>query len=110
MATVRQTITRVELSEAVRRKVGLPLSDSREMLERVLEEIGACLVRGETVKLSAFGSFRVRRKGHRVGRNPMTRQEVPILPRRVVVFKPSSVMKQRINPVLAPPTATPPAD
>ena len=67
----------------------------------VLDEISDCLVRGESVKLSSFGSFLVRSKGERIGRNPKTGEEVPILPRRVMVFKPSNVLKQKINETLA---------
>jgi integration host factor subunit alpha len=63
----------------------------------VLKEITDCLEKGETVKLSSFGSFMVRNKGRRLGRNPKTGIEVPISPRRVVVFKPSAIMKQQIN-------------
>ena len=65
--------------------------------EPVLKEITDCLERGETVKLSSFGSFLVRQKGQRIGRNPKTGTEVPISPRRVMVFKPSAILKQRIN-------------
>ncbi len=67
------------------------------MVEMVLKEISDVIVSGETVKLSSFGSFTVREKGLRVGRNPKTGKEVPIPPRRVAVFKPSNIMKQRIN-------------
>jgi len=67
------------------------------LVELVLKEITDCLERGETVKLSSFGSFVVRKKGQRIGRNPKTGKEVPISPRRVMVFKPSAILKQRIN-------------
>ena len=67
----------------------------------MLDHISDCIARGEAVKLSSFGSFLVRAKGQRVGRNPKTGQEVPISPRRVMVFKPSNVLKQRINTALA---------
>ena len=66
-------------------------------MERVLQEITECLEKGETVKLSSFGSFMVRAKGERIGRNPKTGEEVPISPRRVMVFKPSNILKARIN-------------
>ena len=105
MAVSRKTITRADLSRAVRRKVELSLADAQEMVKRVLEEIGVCLARGETVKLSSFGSFTVRQKGQRIGRNPKTREEVPIAPRRALVFKPSGVMKQKINSAHATTTA-----
>ena len=92
-----QTVTRADLCEAVYQKVGLSRTESAELVELVLAEIGDCLEKGETVKLSSFGSFVVREKGQRIGRNPKTGEEVPIAPRRVLVFKPSAVLKQRIN-------------
>jgi integration host factor subunit alpha len=92
-----KTITRVDLCEAVYRKVGLSRTESATFVELVLKEIADCLERGETVKLSSFGSFVVRKKGQRIGRNPKTGKEVPIPPRRVMVFKPSTILKQRIN-------------
>src|SRR6266576_1600425 len=92
-----KTVTRADLCEAVYQKVGLSWNESATLVELVLKEITDCLARGETVKLSSFGSFVVRKKGQRVGRNPKTGTKVPILPRRVVVFKPSAILKQRIN-------------
>jgi integration host factor subunit alpha len=92
-----KTLTRADLAEAVVQKIGLPRNESQEMVERVLEEISESLSRGETVKLSSFGSFGIREKGQRIGRNPKTGQEVPITPRRVLVFRPSNIMKDRIN-------------
>jgi integration host factor subunit alpha len=92
-----KTVTRADLCEAVYQKVGLSRSESAELVESVLREIADCLVTGESVKLSSFGTFTVRSKTERVGRNPKTGEEVPILPRRVLVFKPSNVLKQRIN-------------
>jgi integration host factor subunit alpha len=94
-----RTVTRADLSEAVYQKVGLSRTESSELVERVLSELCDCLARGDTVKLSSFGSFFVRDKGQRVGRNPKTGIEVPIEPRRVMVFKPSNVLKARINGV-----------
>ena len=91
-----RTVTRAELSEAVYQEVGLSRSES-ELVESVLEEVSHALVRGESVKLSSFGSFAVREKGQRIGRNPKTGEEVPILPRRVLVFRASHVLKDRIN-------------
>jgi integration host factor subunit alpha len=67
----------------------------------VLREIVASLEHGDTVKLSSFGSFGIRDKGQRIGRNPKTGQEVPITPRRVLVFRASNIMKQRINDALS---------
>jgi len=92
-----RTLTRADLAEAVVRKIGLPRNESQELVELVLGEISLTLARGENVKLSSFGSFGVREKGQRIGRNPKTGQEVPITPRRVLVFRPSNIMKDRIN-------------
>ncbi|HQS09291.1 integration host factor subunit alpha [Xanthobacter sp. VNH20] len=92
-----KTITRADLCEAVYQQVGLSRTESAALVELVLSEIADCLAKGETVKLSSFGSFVVRSKGQRIGRNPKTGEEVPIEPRRVMVFKPSSILKNRIN-------------
>ncbi len=92
-----RTVTRANLSEAVYQEVGLSRSESAELVDSVLNEISDALVRGETIKLSSFGSFVVRQKGERVGRNPMTGEEVPILPRRVLIFRASPALKTRIN-------------
>ncbi len=96
-----KTLTRADLAEAVFQKVGLPRNESAELVEMVLKEIVQSLERSETVKLSSFGSFGIREKGERIGRNPKTGQEVPITPRRVLVFRASNIMKQRINSSLA---------
>ena len=95
-----KTITRADLSEAVYKRVGLSRTESAALVETVLDHITDRVVRGESVKLSSFGSFVVRRKGERVGRNPKTGEEVPISPRRVLVFKASNVLKQKINEAL----------
>ena len=92
-----KTLTRADLAEAVVQKVGLPRNESQELVELVLDQIALSLTRGEAVKLSSFGSFGVRQKGERIGRNPKTGEEVPITPRKVLVFKPSNIMKDRIN-------------
>ncbi|WP_407154490.1 integration host factor subunit alpha [Bradyrhizobium sp. STM 3557] len=97
MSGTGKTVTRVDLCEAVYQKVGLSRTESSAFVELVLKEITDCLEKGETVKLSSFGSFMVRKKGQRIGRNPKTGTEVPISPRRVMVFKPSAILKQRIN-------------
>ncbi|ODR94267.1 integration host factor subunit alpha [Methyloceanibacter superfactus] len=96
-----KTLTRADLAEAVFQKVGLPRNESAEIVELVLREIVASLERGDPVKLSSFGSFGIRDKGQRIGRNPKTGQEVPITPRRVLVFRASNIMKQRINEMLS---------
>ena len=97
MPSVGKAVTRVELYDAVYWKVGLSRSESSALVELVLKEISDSVASGETVKLSSFGTFTVRKKGQRMGRNPKTGVEVPISPRRVIVFKASGIMKQRIN-------------
>lgn len=91
------TVTRADLCEAVYQEVGLSRNESAGLVESILGEISDALVRGETVKISSFGSFSVRQKGQRTGRNPKTGKVVPILPRKVLVFRPSHVLKGRIN-------------
>ncbi|MBL8653231.1 MAG: integration host factor subunit alpha [Alphaproteobacteria bacterium] len=94
------TVTRADLAEAVYQEVGLSRNDSATLVETVLGEIVGALTRGETVKISSFGSFSVRQKGRRIGRNPKTGDEVPILPRKVLVFRASHVLKNKINRAL----------
>jgi integration host factor subunit alpha len=91
------TVTRAQLCEAVYQEVGLSRNESTELVEAVLEAISDSLQGGETVKISSFGTFTVRQKGGRIGRNPKTGQEVPIEPRRVLMFRPSHVLRERIN-------------
>lgn len=106
-----KTVTRADLCEAVYRKVGLSRTESAQLVEVVIDEIRDSIVRGEAVKLSSFGSFIVRSKSERVGRNPKTGEEVPISPRRVMVFKPSNVLKDKINDaLLGGKTKTPPGE
>ena len=90
------TVTRAELREAVHRETGLRLSEAAELVETVIDAIAERLTAGETVGISGFGSFRVRDKGPREGRNPKTGEPAPIAARRVVAFRPSTVLKQRI--------------
>ena len=92
----KTAVTREDLCEAVYKKVGLSRSESATLVELVLKEITDHLEHGEPVKLSSFGSFLVRMKGPRMGRNPKTGKETPIPPRRVIVFKPSAVLRQRL--------------
>ncbi|MBO0764876.1 MAG: integration host factor subunit alpha [Hyphomicrobiaceae bacterium] len=92
-----KTLTRADLAETVVQKVGLPRNESQDLVELVIKVLSERLAEGEAVKLSSFGSFNIRQKGERVGRNPKTGQEVPITPRRVLVFRPSNIMKDRIN-------------
>jgi integration host factor subunit alpha len=96
-----RTVTRAQLAEAVYQEVGLSRNESADLVESVLNEIIEHLANGDSVKISSFGSFHVRSKGGRVGRNPKTGEEVPIQPRRVLVFRASHVLKERINAALA---------
>ncbi len=91
------TVTRAHLAEMIYMQVGLSRNESADLLETVLERISFALQQGESVKISGFGTFSVRQKGRRIGRNPKTGEEVPILPRRVLVFRPSHVLKARAN-------------
>lgn len=92
-----KTVTRADLSEIVYNTVGLSRTESAQIVETVLDEISDALIRGEDVKLSSFGSFLVRHKNGRIGRNPKTGEEVPIEPRRVLSFRASHVLKEKIN-------------
>ncbi|MAE50212.1 MAG: integration host factor subunit alpha [Micavibrio sp.] len=92
-----RTITRADLAEAVYEEVGLSRNESSELVETVIEEISDALITGGNVKISSFGSFSVKEKGERIGRNPKTGVEVPISPRKVLVFRASHVLKDRIN-------------
>src|ERR1700712_5904014 len=91
------TVTRPQLAETIYAQVGLSRNDSAALLETVLERMCQALEAGESVKVSGFGTFSVRQKGRRIGRNPKTGIEVPILPRRVLVFRPSQVLKAHVN-------------
>ena len=91
------TITRAHIAEMIYTQVGLSRNESAALLEDVLERITKHLESGESVKISGFGTFSVRQKGRRIGRNPKTGEEVPILPRRVLVFRPSHVLKAHVN-------------
>jgi len=93
------TVTRAQLAEAIYQEVGLSRNDSAQLVDTILEEVSAALIRGDMVKLSSFGSFQVRQKAQRIGRNPKTGEEVPILPRRVLVFRASHVLKDKVNRV-----------
>lgn len=91
------TVTRAQLAEAVYQEVGLSRNESADLVDVILEEISQALVKGDMVKLSSFGSFQVRSKSKRIGRNPKTGEEVPISPRRVLVFRASHVLKDKVN-------------
>jgi len=92
-----KTLTRAELSNAVYREIGLSLSESTNLVDALLEEISAALGEGNSVKLSSFGTFKLRRKKERIGRNPKTGVEVPITPRTVLTFHTSNILKAKIN-------------
>jgi len=96
------TVTRAHLAERIYTQVGLSRNESADLLESVLERLSLSLEGGETVKISGFGTFSVRQKGRRIGRNPKTGVEVPILPRRVLVFRPSQVLKAHVNGTAIP--------
>ena len=91
-----KTLTRMDLADAVHEEVGLSRNDSAVLVESVLRHVSDALVRGETVKISSFGTFSVRDKAARVGRNPKTGEEVPIHPRRVLSFRSSHLMRERV--------------
>jgi integration host factor subunit alpha len=93
----KKTVTRADLSESLHRNIGLSRTESADMVNSVLDLVSDALVDGQSVKLSSFGTFMVRSKRERMGRNPKTGEEVPITPRRVLVFRPSQVMKNVIN-------------
>ena len=100
-----KTITRADLAEAVYAQVGLSRNESSDLVEQLLDEMMAALVSGDNVKISSFGSFSVREKGERIGRNPKTGVEVPISPRKVLVFRASHVLKDKINKATQAPAA-----
>lgn len=95
------TVTRADLAEAVYREIGLSRTESSDLVESVIDHISEALLRGETVKLAGFGTFSLRDKKQRIGRNPKTGEAVPITPRRVLVFKASQVMRERVDSALS---------
>ena len=95
------TVTRDDLARAVAEEAGLTRHDARRLVDAVIEEIAARLEAGEAVKISSFGSFNLRDKGERLGRNPLTLEPAPISPRRVVAFRASHLLKKRIDKALS---------
>ncbi len=91
-----KTLTRMDLADAVHDQVGLSRNESAELVESVLTHMSDALAGGESVKISSFGTFAIRDKAARIGRNPKTGEEVPITPRRVLSFRPSHLMKDRV--------------
>ena len=92
-----KTLTRADLAEAVYRQIGLSRAEAAGLVETVMARISTAAAEGQNVKLSSFGTFVIRSKKERIGRNPKTGEEVPITPRKVMTFKPSNIMKRRIN-------------
>ncbi len=92
----RGTLTRADLTETLHRQIGLSRADSSRLVEDILDQMSDALAKGQNVKLSGFGSFVLRDKGGRIGRNPKTGVEVPIAPRRVLTFRASQAMRERI--------------
>ncbi len=90
------TLTRADLAEAINRKLGLSRSESLNMVEAILDHLCDAMAEGENVKISGFGTFLLRDKAQRIGRNPKTGIEVPITPRRVLTFRASQMLKDRI--------------
>lgn len=95
-----KTLTRSDLSNAIYREIGLSLSESTDLVDAVIDEISEALEKGDSVKLSSFGTFKLRQKKERVGRNPKTGVEVPITPRTVLSFNASNIMKKKVNDAL----------
>ena len=95
------TVTRADLADAVHTEIGLPRRDAAELVDTVIEAIAERLEAGETVMISGFGSFTLRDKAPRMGRNPKTGEPAAITARRVVVFKSSSILKRRIGERMA---------
>lgn len=91
------TLTRADLAEAINHKLGLSRADSLTMVESILDNISDALAEGENVKISGFGTFLLRDKSERIGRNPKTGVEVPITPRRVLTFRASQMLKDRVS-------------
>ena len=97
MDSKNKTLTRADLSNAVYREIGLSLSESGNLVDAFIEEISGAMERGEQVKLSSFGTFKLRHKKQRIGRNPKTCVEVPITPRTVLTFNASNILKRKVN-------------
>ena len=92
-----KTLTRQDIANAVHNQLGLSRNESAELVESVLEELSLCFEKGEQVKISSFGTFSVSQKTARIGRNPKSGEEAVITPRRVLSFRPSSQMRERVN-------------
>ena len=93
----QKTLTRADITEAIYKELGFSNVESANLLSQVLEEVSVALENGENVKISSFGTFSLRQKNERIGRNPKTKVEVPITPRRVVSFRPSLKLRKAVN-------------
>ena len=100
-----KTLTRADLADAISSQVGVSREEAVDLVESFLGEISSALIQGDQVKLSSFGSFGLRDKAERIGRNPKTGEQVPITSRRVLYFRPSNIVKDRINASLTRPQA-----
>ncbi len=98
---IKNTVTRADLAEALYREIGLSRTESAALVEAVIDQVIEALIRGEVVKLAGFGTFSLRDKKERIGRNPKTGEEVPITSRRVLTFKPSQMMRDRVDAALS---------
>lgn len=98
---IKNTVTRADLAEALYREIGLSRTESAALVEAVIDLVIDALIRGEVVKLAGFGTFSLRDKKERIGRNPKTGEEVPITSRRVLTFKPSQMMRERVDASLS---------
>ena len=96
-----KTVTRADITKKIYQEVGLSHTESARLVASVLDQMISTLARGESVKIRSFGTFSVRDKAQRVGRNPQTGEEVPIPPRRVLVFRASLALKDRMNRLLS---------
>jgi integration host factor subunit alpha len=94
---MKKTWTRNDLIEAVSNRIGLSLSESSKLIEEIIEEILLNLEQNDDVKISSFGTFSVRHKNSRIGRNPKTGVEIPITARKVVSFNPSNILKAKLK-------------
>ena len=94
------TLTRAGLAQAVHNELGLPCHEAVEFVEAAIEEMAERLVAGEPVTIYGFGSFKIRFKRPRMGRNPKTGEPAEITPRRVVVFRASAKLKERVGDAL----------
>jgi integration host factor subunit alpha len=94
---MKRSLIRADIAEAIYQKIGLSRNESADMVGTILDEISESLEEGNNVKITSFGSFTVRNKRQRIGRNPKTGQEVPITPRRVLSFRPSHILRKKVN-------------